>query len=330
MLKVNHQKSAEIGLLLRDLEIHPDFYDREFLRFKADRETKLKVYLFSAAICHQTHNLHFKEKNLWGWEYLEYGFLQMVKENSPLLDPRYICSSTVPEIEQLLQKVFSSDGNPKNSSLDRITERVEMLVEICKVLKTDFNYSVVNLIDYCSGRLIDDGIGLYELLSRFNGFSDPLKKKISFFIKLATDSRVLQIIDPHNIIPIMDYHMQRVLLRMGCVDMDDKMIKTLQSRQPLFSDEAIRKGCIDAIRIISEKSGQPILTMNDYFWPLGRSCCNETTLCSAKKCIKSPCTFFQMVNLADHLHCPFEQACKGFKDEVFRELWEPVVETHFY
>ena len=330
-VSVNDTQCRDIGLILEKNSIRPSFYDREFLSFKADRETKLRVYLFSAAICHQTYSLASTGKNLYGWDFMEYGFLQMVKTGSFLFDNLNTVDCRAEKIRKQLAVVFSENGDSKTCTLDNLDERSEMLEEICNVAKTNFEGSISGLLDQSGGNLYNSGKGIYEILGKFKGFNDPLKKKITFFLKLATDAGVFKVKDPANVIPIMDYHMQRVLMRMGCVEINDKQLHSdLISRKPLDSDSIIRESCIEAIKTIAEVSGHGILKMNDFFWPLGRSCCNENPLCVSNSCEKSPCTFFTMVDLKSHESCIFEKVCKGSTDEYYRKLWQPVVETNFY
>lgn len=330
MVSVNGSQCQQLGVLLKGLSIRPEFLQRAFLNIPEDRETRLRVYLFSAAICHQTHHLYHPAKNLWGWEYMEYGFLEMVRLNKAMLNPGIIEVCSVEEVKEQLIIVFSPKGSIATSTLDRIDERVGMLKEICKDIRSNYKGKVTELIDSCKGLLINQGLGLYEVLGRYKGFSDPQKKKITFFIKLATDAGVLFIKDPKNLLPIMDYHMQRVLLRMGCVEVDDDLKSRLVNREVLASDHEIRTACMQALQIVAQVAGKGILQMNDYFWPLGRSCCNETTLCADHTCLKSPCTFYKMIEQSNHDSCIFESVCKGVSDKSYRQIWEPVVETHFY
>ena len=330
-VSINKNKCVEVAAKLASYDIKPSFYKRPFLSFDAARETKLRVYLMSAAICHQTHSLFHETLNLWGWEFMEYGFLKMVKERNALLNPSYMNICPEEEVSNILQRAFSFDGNPQNSTLDRIEERTNMLLELCTEIKTNYDGFVSKFLDQSEGKLIKNGKGYYEILEKFSAFSDPQKKKITFFLKLASDAGVIHIKDQENIIPIMDYHMQRVILRLGCLNINDKELNTkLLNRALLATDEPIRGACIEALKIIAEKSGKSILVMNDYFWPLGRSCCNETTLCFDKFCLKSPCTLDQIVEIKDHSKCMFEEVCLGSKDDEYRNLWEPVLETHFY
>jgi len=106
VIDIDSNKCSEVGELLKQKSIRSVFYNRSFLKFEADRETKLRVYFLSVAICHQTHNLHNKGKNLWGWDYLEYGFLKWVSEKNPLLNPGYVNVCNKEELKSLLLKTF--------------------------------------------------------------------------------------------------------------------------------------------------------------------------------------------------------------------------------
>ncbi len=188
-ISINRDQCMKIGKELDRLNIRPEFYKREFLSFEADRETKLRIYFISVAICHQTRNLVHKGKNLYGWDYIEYAFLQMHKNKNPLLNPGYLSICSLNDVDDYLAAAFSEDGRPENTSLDRLEERTRMLLEICSFVKENYHGSISRLIDSCEGRLVNEGKGLYEVLAKLEAYADPQKKKISFFLKLATRSR---------------------------------------------------------------------------------------------------------------------------------------------
>lgn len=331
MIKVNKEQCQLVAEAIRSYDVRPEFYNREFIRFETDRETKLRIYFLSTAICHQTHNLHHPELNLWGWDYIEFAFLQMYRNRHPMLNTGYVSICSDCDMGMFLRQVFSADGKGEHTTLDRIEERANMILEICRVVKTKYNRNITEMIDGCEGKLINDGKGLYEVLPQLTAFSDPLKKKITFFLKLASDAGLIRIKDPENLIPIMDYHMQRVLLRTGCVEITDlDLKKKLMNRETLAGEEEIRKGCIEAIRIIAGTSGHELTKMNDFFWPLGRSCCNDTMLCQIRTCSKNPCSLMNILSLKMHDECLLERSCKGAKNNEYRSLWEPKVETHYY
>jgi hypothetical protein len=331
MIKVNKEQCQLVAEAIRPYTVRPEFYNREFISFETDRETKLRIYFLSTAICHQTHNLHHPELNLWGWDYIEYAFLQMFKKRHPMLNTGYVSICSDCDMGLFLKQIFSPHGKGEHTTLDRIEERASMILEICRVVRTKYNRNITDLIDGCEGRLINNGKGLYEVLPQFMAFSDPLKKKITFFLKLASDAGLIRIKDPENLIPIMDYHMQRVLLRTGCVEITDLGLrKKIINRETIPGDEVIRKGCIEAIKIIAQASGHELTRMNDFFWPMGRSCCNDTMLCQIRTCSKSPCSLMNIIALKTHDECLLEKSCKGARSAEYRSLWEPELQTHYY
>ena len=327
-IQVNLEKCKEIGEIVKKLKFRPSFYQRDFISFKSNEETKLRVYLYSAAICHQTKSLVNKKLNLVGWDFIEHVFLGLAENESKLLDPTYLAGLEVEGLARKLKRLFSESGV---CSLDRLEERAKFMIDIGKKLRENYSGKIRNLVGETNNFLINNGRGLYEILDKFEAFSDPLRKKIMVFIKFSLDAGLIKLKDPENLVPMTDYHMQRVLLRTGCVEVLDQTLKQkLINKEKIKSDDEIRKASIEAIKIISAVSGYTVLEMNDFFWPLGRSCCKEKTLCTDKTCNKNPCTFNLVVDLPSHSECVFQGICKGSLYVEYRKYWEPTVETHYY
>jgi hypothetical protein len=328
---VNEAQCVRIAEIIKKLSPEPGFYQREYLTLKAPEEVRFRMHFFAVAICHHTYTLHHPQLDLWGWDFIEHVFVRMAQQQTQLLDPAYLANGSPAEVAGELARWFSHDERHEQCSLDRLDERAALMIDAAKLLIQKFDGSLQTLFERSGGRLLNDQHGLYEVLPRFEAFSDPLQKKSTFLIKLLMDAGMIEIYDALNFIPIMDYHMQRVLLRTGCVEVTDRELREkLLRRDHLPSDEPVRSRCIDAFRIIADVSGKPVTRMNDYFWSLGRSCCNNTALCHDHFCEKTPCTLSQIIQLGAHRHCIFESVCPGAKSEKYRQLWQPVVTTHFY
>lgn len=321
----------ELASVLKAISMNAEFIERPFISHPMDRELRLRMMFFSVAICHQTHKLVSEKRNLRGWEYMEDVFLETAIHQPEFLDPLNISGQTKKSIGTYLLKSFSDQNKETGSSLDRVEERAELYLDSAKKIRQRFHGKLSSLFKRSADRLINSGNGIYELLEGFQAYSDPLRKKAGFFIKLCVDAGLIEINDPENLIPIMDYHMQRVLLRTGCVVISDhKLAEDLKGRRPLQTDHEIRKACTDALKIISDASGHSVLSMNDIFWPLGRSCCNEKCLCETGSCEKEPCTVLKTMDIKTHQQCIFDQCCRGKQDPSYRSLWQPEVYTHFY
>lgn len=327
----NLSQCLKVAECLKHFKFRDWFFEREFLNFEAPLETRLRTYFYSVAICHQTQKLYNKKQNLWGWEYIEHVFTQLGRNNSPFLQRGIIASLPFNDLCNRLASMFSDDFSPLNTTLDRVAERASFLAEADYILESQFKGSINNLIKQSKQHLFADGKGLYELLSSFKAYSDPMRKKSTFLLKLFQDAGLVKVKDPENFIPIMDYHMQRVLLRTGCVEVNNqKLAVKLRNHQPVDKDTKVRLACIDAFRIIARESGKPIVELNDFFWSLGRSCCHKDLLCQTGHCEKNPCTFARMVNHDPHDNCSLAEVCLGNEQESYRQMWQPVVETHYY
>lgn len=320
-----------VSEILKSLIIRPEFLKRPFLSCPLKTEIRLSMLFSAVAICHQTRNLKSEKYGIYGWDFIEKVFLELAFGKSKLLDVRQLSNADEEAIAFSLESAFSDDGNAINTTLDRIGERTSLLIAMNNFISDEFEGEYSALIRKTDGRLINNGNGFYEILENTLAFADPLRKKSSFLVKLLIDSGLFNIKDPENYLPIMDYHMQRVLLRLGCVKIqDDDLLYALKNRIPQKTDRTVRAACINAVNELTKFSGIPPWQMNDIFWPLGRSCCNETTLCTDKFCTKEPCSFQAMLLIPDHKICSFESVCNGFLHKETKLLWEPIVNTHYY
>lgn len=327
---INKERCAKVAQALRPLKLKEDFYHRPYLTVDKPEETRFRMHFFAVAICHQTHKLHHPGLNLYGWDYIEHVFVTLANDNSWLLDPDRLRCALTTDIANGLATAFSHTGNAADTTLDRLGERALLMEEAAHHLANTYNGLVSGIFERAHNKLCGQ-YGLYMLFPEFEAFADPQQKKSTFLIKLLEEDGLVKIGDPENFIPIMDYHMQRVLLRLGCVEVEDEQLRrALVNHKPVSSDEPIRGLCIDAFKLIAGQSGHPVTKMNDFFWSLGRSCCNETTLCTDKVCSKSPCTFTQIVETGDHKTCIFQDFCPGAVDPDYRDIWQPIVDTHYY
>lgn len=328
---VNVDQCKAIAKVLGSLSLKSTVYEREYFSLSTHPETKLRMFFFSIGICQQTHTLISKKLNLVGFNYLEKVFTDLAKANSRLLDPYFVNTQTPRALSEQLAPLFSETGDSKDCTLDRLEERSQLCIDMSQKLVKNYSGQVSDLLSKSRGYLAGEE-GMYRLLSDFDAYSDPLKKKSSLLVTFAHHIGLYAIQDLESLVPIMDYHMQRVLLRFGCVEILDARLKqTLINQEKMESDEEIRSASIEAVHQLSRYSGHSILNIHDFLWPLGRSCCKEKPLCQHGLCDKAPCTFDSFVDLpSQHKACVFEGVCKGSLREEYRNLWQPLVDTHYY
>jgi hypothetical protein len=198
MAKVDDRKCREVAAILKDLRFRPEYYKGEFRILDADPETKMRAYIYSTAICHQTHTLVSKRRNLVGWDYLKSVFTKLAKDNSNLLNPDYLATLKPKELSKMLAPLFPDDEDQKKCTLDRLDERSRFIIGISKLLNKKYGGKVSNLVKSSDGFLLNGGKGLYELLDDFECYADPLRKKSTVFMKLLVESGLLELKDPEN------------------------------------------------------------------------------------------------------------------------------------
>lgn len=329
---VNINQCEKIAKIVKKLKFRPNFLKREILTFTNDKETKAKLYFYATAICHQTKKLISEKRNLAGWDYLTQVFIELSESEPAFFEARNLKLMDKDKLATKLRILFSDYNDLKHTTLDRAEERAEFLIDCGRKLDEKYSGKVLNLLEKSNGYLVKNNHGLYKLLEEFKAYSDPLKKKSGVLLDFLSSSGIFKIKDPENFFPIVDYHIQRALLRMGCFEINDKSLRRkLENFEKIDSDEEFRIITQEILKRISKSSGKTVIELDPIFWSLGRSCCQiKTTLCHDKKCDKSPCTFYTYIDLNNHDKCIFENTCKGSRDESYRKLNEPNVETHFY
>lgn len=328
-VRVDAEQCMALGEVLRHYSFRESFYRRPFLTAAFPEEFKLRMYFFSVGICHQTWHLAHPAANLYGWDYLEDGFLRMFQENAWLTDPFRVSGASILFIGEALASYFVPAGSTV-STLDRLVERARLYRDMAEKLLTRYEGLVSRLLEASQGRVGGEE-GLYRRLADFEAYSDPLQKKSSFWVKLLLDAGLWQVSDPENLLPVMDYHMQRVLLRTGAVEIiDPELRKALKDRKELPDDTVIRRSCIEASARMAGAAGLGVLQMNDVLYMLGRSCCFEEPLCRSGHCDKTPCSLVRTLEIEEHTQCIFSGVCRGAVAEECVTLWNPVVKTHYY
>ncbi|NLB66353.1 MAG: hypothetical protein GX803_07790 [Lentisphaerae bacterium] len=122
---------------------------------------------------------------------------------------------------------------------------------------------------------------LLEILAGLPGYAeDPLQKK-AMLLAITLENRpehFLKVTDPSSAVPIIDYHLQRSVLRTGLVQvLDPELRQNLETRQVVSaSDEAaVRATAYDAIAQLMDRSGLSAATV-DWFFFQNRTRCPET------------------------------------------------------
>jgi len=149
-----------------------------------------------------------------------------------------------------------------------------------------------------------------ELCGRLSGYrEDPLRKKAALLMVIMKNrpEGFLEV-DEADLVPIVDYHIQRLFLRTGMVEVLAPEVRArLAARRFLEAAEeaAVRQAVFDAFEELAARSGKDIASLDFFFFSF-RKRCDEVARPECDRC---------------RLH----QACRQRTD-----LFQPVFRTTFY
>jgi ribokinase len=150
------------------------------------------------------------------------------------------------------------------------------------------------------------------ILDKVGGYKeDPLRKKSSLLALCLNDrpERFLPLRDDEQIAPIMDYHIMRLCLRTGLIEVVDGELKAkLAGRQLVSPDEewAVRYPAYFAHYLLLRLSGKSSGALNGLTFSTARQRCPELTEPQCQS-------------------CPLDPVCAHSK-----EYFQPVLRTTFY
>lgn len=327
---INRKQCSILGKFLKTVALPTA--QEEVVRYKIPERIMSNFYFTVVAICHQTTphkgpalQGYVDGKLRRGWDYLRERWIKTTEQNPAIVSPASLASITAQDIEQILfdtelgSTIFDSQG------------RASLLNDIGKkMIELGIN-DVWSLYELSHGRLLSqERPGLIELLSQFAAYkTDPVKKKLFFFLSLMFNHGFWTYADPENLGTPVDYHETRGHLRYGTVKIVGKQLRNkILSGQEVTSDEdiLIRKAVFDAIMLVSRISGRTPNDLHYFFWNIFRNCCRrDETHCNI--CSQHPSLPERYQSLSP-TKCIFAATCKSADSEV--KLTDHVVNTDLY
>ena len=244
--------------------------------------------------------------------------------------PRRLADLTLPD----LQRAFSLTGDPAHALVTRAEERADILRDDARRLVARYDGSVQGMLAGTGGYLRrPDGSGLLDILTAFQGYRDPHHKKAFVLLKALETLGLWQARDRENLFIPVDYHLIRVALRAGLVEVaDQELAAILRARREATAqdDEELRGAVKAAYKQVEERSGLDIFVLDEFFWTLGRSCCHYGRPPRCTCCDCSDCSVTKSFAYTCPGSCPLAEGCLGSWDGEYRALHEPSVVTTFY
>ena len=234
------------------------------------------------------------------WDFLDAALRKIPKERFNSRDLAEIKSEEIAELLKEYRK-------PDNIMAD---ERAKMIRCFCNVLNEKCGGLVENLLkqsNYSAAKL-------RENLEQFTVFSeDPVKKKLNVLIQLLSRTKLVDFIDMDKINPAIDYHLIRMALRTGRIEINNEELKNKIISQTDISEEedtVIRETVSNVFKITAAASGKTIPELNLLEWHLARSICiRDEPRCEFKENPLDGILGFELNG-----KCPLFDTCKKRKE----------------
>jgi len=333
-VRVNARKCRELGLRLKPIRVLPDPNIRR-VRTSDEKRWEAELWFYVIAMCQATRTLqgYIDGKWLRGGDYLLAACRRRFDFDRDFFTANRMKSILANELKALL----SDDGAPDHSTIDRVAERVGLLRDCARVLLKRFDGDIMTVYNLSEGYLIRrDGKGLLNLLKNFRAYSDPVEKKSFLLLLYLNESGIWKIGDLQNLKIAIDYHIMRIALRAGIVNLvNNALASRLQRRKSVkqSEDNEVRKAVREACSLLSKYSSHSPFEIDTMLWNMGRSCCfyEHDPICDAKICHKRDrCSFIRATNYLCPGKCIFDGVCLGSRNQHYRKLWETNVYTEYY
>ncbi|MER6829468.1 queuosine salvage family protein [Streptosporangium sp. NPDC000563] len=311
------------------LPLAADFSAQLTPQVEVEDETAFRAYLWASAICHATKGGlagYFSGDYYKGWDFLLRAFTRQAVESPGTLSPEAMEDIT----EAGLTAILVGHAEKAEVKLADLSRRAEILRTTSSELLRAFEGSVSLLLEEAEHTVGGDS-GVYALLERLSAFRDPLHKKSSAFLMTVHFSGRWKIADQHNILPMIDYHRMRILLRTGCITvLDDDVARRLRDQRTVSPavETVVREVSMRVCSELPGLAGMPMFDFDVLLWAHARSCCRNAPLCVSQRVEND--SFHSYLASPTPNRCVFESWCPGKSDARSRDLWEPVVATENY
>jgi hypothetical protein len=332
MLRIDQEQCSRLAKRLDTVVVRPE----EFVATAETEEAKgreANLWFFLVAVCQATRTLQGHIDGHWvrGWDYMVHAARKAMRAEPDYFTASHLIHAT----EDTLRTIFSDEGIPQNSTLDRINERLAQWHDASRILLQRYAGDVMNLY-HAAGHRLRGQDGIMARLAEFQAYADPVEKKSFLFIMFAQRSGAWQVEDLENLRVAIDYHIMRIALRSGMVLVQDPDLQQrIKARQAVTAeqDNQIREAVREACDLLVRGSQRSVFDVDNILWMMGRNCCfyDYDPICGAHPCWRQgQCTFIRSIDYACPNLCLFDGVCLGSRDEAYRSYWETTIYTQFY
>jgi hypothetical protein len=302
--KVNSIQSLLLGQTLQGVEVrnlvHP---------LNSERHWQIWAEIVFISICHQAN-----------WYDLHKRIIEIAIDNPEILRPSSLLSLTPKDFKFIF-------GPGLDEQRMRAGERVRILRELAQCLP---NWPTEGEQGWLkNGSInIEGDCGIMPWLNKFRVFSgDPLQKKSRVLIHQLLRYGLINVKDPENVRPAVDYHIMRLYVRTGRV-----IPVTEEAFERVRQEEVARVEFLTHLRRAVEEAmwhsavgaGLRMDHLNHIEWQIARSICVRSgARCRIGPIPEKPIDEALVSLAASRGGCPLATYCQGYHDPELRSIVDP-------
>ena len=178
--------------------------------------------------------------------------------------------------------------------------------------------------------------GIYNWLASIPAFgADPLQKKSRILVHQLLAYRLLEVADPENILPAVDYHLMRLYVRTGrVVARRAQIVERLQGDRKVERIEFVthlRRAVEEAMWHTASGARRPVNEVNHIEWQIGRSfCTRKEPRCEGPFLEDKPPDACVQALSSGSAACPLRGDCAGATDKSLRSIVDPASSRSYY
>jgi len=208
--------------------------------------------------------------------------MKALEKNPKVFSPEHLAEITQNE---LFEEIFADDNGPIPFP-DRFA-RLEMTRDFGKWFM-EKGIKPSDIIQ-SAGKAGKPLRRLLDRLKKIPGYNeDPLEKKNLLLAMTMANrpERFIEVRDFYNWLPVVDYHLMRVALRLGLVDLHKNEIYENEKRQFVSAETEndVRTSVFDAVVFLIRESGRSMSFIDELMWS-ARKYCPEMEEPDCSKCV---------------------------------------------
>jgi len=267
--------------------------EQRFALSEQSHVTQLRALIYLISICDRLN-----------WDFVLGVLADELSKITNSFDSEAVLALSLSDLRRAFGNYRRNDGNIKFS------QKLKTLHAVAAHISSD-------LIDQllCTSQVHGDQ-GAKMIIEKIPGYSaDPMKKKCNALLHEIVRRQLMIFSDADTIDPAIDYHIMRLYLRTGRVEVRDaSLARRLVQRGRIRVERIteIRRVVAEAMRYTAWINGLTISRLNDLEWLFARKACRRDGVwCFG-------------------VTCPLEQVCPSAKQSPVRMITEPDSRHGYY